>query len=173
MTDENTKECPFCGETIKKNATVCRFCNKDLVASQQAQEEAKEKVLFEGHPAVIYSVGQWVVGIITLGLGFIRYWLVSISTKYSITTQRIIIEKGILSKKKDIIEVFRVDDFETTHPFGMRMLGYGILSIKSSDRSIPSKDLLGLKNISDLYEQLRECNLRERKRRGITTFAHS
>lgn len=25
-----TKECPFCAETIKSNAKICRFCNKDL-----------------------------------------------------------------------------------------------------------------------------------------------
>ena len=26
----DVKECPFCAETIKSNAVVCRFCNRDL-----------------------------------------------------------------------------------------------------------------------------------------------
>jgi hypothetical protein len=27
---EETKTCPYCAETIKKDAVVCRFCNYDL-----------------------------------------------------------------------------------------------------------------------------------------------
>jgi len=30
--DNDTKECPFCAEIIKKNAKVCRFCNRDIIA---------------------------------------------------------------------------------------------------------------------------------------------
>lgn len=27
-----TRQCPFCAETIKRDAVVCRFCNRDLPA---------------------------------------------------------------------------------------------------------------------------------------------
>jgi PH (Pleckstrin Homology) domain-containing protein len=27
-----TRECPFCAETIKQAAKICRFCNRDLLA---------------------------------------------------------------------------------------------------------------------------------------------
>lgn len=30
---DNTRECPYCAETIKRNATVCRYCNRDIGAS--------------------------------------------------------------------------------------------------------------------------------------------
>ena len=30
----DTKECPFCAETIKRNAKFCRYCSKELVIDQ-------------------------------------------------------------------------------------------------------------------------------------------
>ena len=30
MSNEETKQCPYCAETIKKNARICRFCQMDL-----------------------------------------------------------------------------------------------------------------------------------------------
>lgn len=32
--DTDTKSCPFCAETIKKNAIFCKHCNKDLTNSK-------------------------------------------------------------------------------------------------------------------------------------------
>ncbi len=83
------------------------------------------------------------------------------------------IEKGILSKTKNSIEIFRIDDFDLIHPFGMRLLGYGALHVKSSDRNVSDLYIYGVKGIDELYDQLRECSLKERKRRHINVRANA
>src|SRR6187402_3358341 len=97
MTDES-KACPVCGETIKAVAIKCRFCNTDLSAYAATKDGETEKPLFTGHPVVF-----------TLGIAWLIYWLRSLSTTYEITTQRVMVERGLFSKLKENVELFRID----------------------------------------------------------------
>ena len=42
MSTEETKQCPYCAETIKKDAVICRFCRMDLTKGQPIRQDAKE-----------------------------------------------------------------------------------------------------------------------------------
>jgi uncharacterized membrane protein YdbT with pleckstrin-like domain len=89
---------------------------------------------------------------------------------YRITTQRIKLERGLLSKVQESLELFRIDHFELRKPLGSRLLGQSSLHIFSTDAELENFSIYGVPQLEALADELRECQLRERTRRSTTTF---
>lgn len=117
-----------------------------------------ERILFEGHPAVIGSVTRLLVSFFTLGIGAIWYWLRSINTKYLVTSQRIVIETGIFSRDIETLEIYQIDDIQLEKPLNQRIMGTGNIKLLTRDISAPKLFLERLPvDVRDLYEQMRPC----------------
>ncbi len=58
-------------------------------------------------------------------------------------------------------------------PLGMRLVGQCLLQLRSSDSGFPDVTISGIPNLESLADTMRECSLRERTRRRVTTFVQA
>jgi Bacterial PH domain len=147
----NVKTCIWCGEEIKAAAKICRFCNRSQVAG--------EETLFEGSPSILSNLGLFVADFLlcflVIGLFKLPYdYLRLKSMRYRITTRRIVIERGILSRRVDNTELYRVKDHAYHRTIGDFFTGCGTISLESSDVTDPHLRLRGLPNSRALYGKL-------------------
>ena len=127
-----------------------------------------ETVLFEGRPAVIAGIGALLLSILTLGLALLYFVLRAQGHYYKVTTRRVLHETGILSKRLEQVDTYRLKDFVVDRPFGQRLLGTGNLVLHTMDQTAPTVELLGLRtDVVALYERLRDAAESERLRRGV------
>ena len=137
-------------------------------AAPTATDTGPEEVLFEGRPAVLAGLGSLLLTIITLGIAAIVFWVRSLNKHYRITTQRVVIEHGVLSKRMEQIDLYRVTDYVVERPFGQRIMGTGNLVLEATDKTTPELRIERIKtDVMKLYERLRAATESEKRRRGV------
>ncbi len=126
-----------------------------------------ETVLFEGRPAAIAGVGALLISILTLGLGALYFFLRASGISYKVTTKRVLVERGVLSKRLEQVDAYRIRDYIVDRPFGQRLLGTGNLILLTMDKTTPSMELRNLRtDVVRLYEALRAAAEADRLQRG-------
>ena len=135
---------------------------------QAARIMASEQTIYEGEPAVLPGLGALFLTIITLGIAYLVFYFRRGGIKYRITTQRIVIDSGIFSKKMDQIDLYRVNDFQVERPFSQRVLGTGNIRIQTFDKLNPEVVMHGVKgDVVQLYEKIRAAAEAAKQARGV------
>jgi uncharacterized membrane protein YdbT with pleckstrin-like domain len=80
-------------------------------------------------------------------------WLVVRNIRYELTTERLRLREGVLNKKLDEIELYRVRDYRLEQPLLLRIFSLGNVIVRSTDTTNPvvvlrairdSENVLGL-----------------------------
>jgi uncharacterized membrane protein YdbT with pleckstrin-like domain len=131
-------------------------------------EAASEELLFDGSPAAVPGVGLLLLCILTLGLAWPFLWLRAKGKHYRVTTQRIVVETGLFSKKMEQVDLYRITDYVVERPFGQRLLGTGNVVLEAIDSTSPVLRLDALRtDVVALYEKLRAATEASKHRRGV------
>jgi uncharacterized membrane protein YdbT with pleckstrin-like domain len=132
-----------------------------------------EKIIFKGSPSQVTNFGYYLLCVLLsplFGLGIIMFlirFLKTRFTKYEITDERLIEKTGVLSRKTDETELYRVKDINLEEPFFLRMFGLSIILLITSDKSSPLIKLHGVKNGVSLSRELRTLVEARRDKKGV------
>ncbi|MFZ4764576.1 MAG: PH domain-containing protein [Roseimicrobium sp.] len=114
-----------------------------------------------------FTAGLSAAGVaVPLLMWVIRWWMTR-TTVYELTTQRLRRRSGILDRKLDELELFRVKDYTMEQPFLLRMLGLGNLTLVTSDATTPTVPIRAIANVEEVREMLRQAVQSERDRKRV------
>lgn len=132
--------------TIADNVLVTMDALLDEIPQPQAEpeeDEQGEKILWRGRP------------------------FLSLVETYTLTSERIKIVRGLVSRDVENFELIRVQDIDLKQNVGERMLGIGDIAIRGQDASRPVIMLRNVSKPEEIYEILRRAWLESRKRHGL------
>jgi uncharacterized membrane protein YdbT with pleckstrin-like domain len=126
-----------------------------------------EEVYFEGRPALVPSAGVLLLVILTLGLWLLPRWWSTLGCHYRLTSRRVVVETGVLSKKLEQVDLYRINDYTVERPFSERLMGTGNLVLDTMDKTAPRLEIRRIKtDVVALYEKLRRAPEIDKSRRG-------
>lgn len=113
------------------------------------------------------TMGFSAIGLIVpLLMWMIRWWTTK-STSYELTTQRLKISSGMMNRKLDELELFRVKDYAMDQSLALRLVGLGNLTLITSDATSPTVAIRAIANVEDVREKLRTAVQSERDRKRV------
>jgi uncharacterized membrane protein YdbT with pleckstrin-like domain len=146
------------------------FMSEEIIASRSPSQLMNLKSYFLGFLVVViisvlYFLGRdkWTLPAWTLAFNLLPILVVVWKyfdlkcEKYELTNERLRIVTGILSRRTEEIELYRVKDFSLDEPFILRMFKLGNLHIEASDKSMPYVHIRCLPKAVEFKESLREC----------------
>jgi hypothetical protein len=91
----------------------------------------------------------------------------SLVEKYVLTSERVKLVRGMLSRDIENFELIRIQDIDLKQNVSERVLGIGDITIRGADASANEIVLRNVKDPEMVYETLRRAWLEARKRHGL------
>lgn len=137
----------------------------------------EERTIYQACPSQVGNLGPFVLAAFTVGLittvavltnqdllfillifpvsyAFWK-WLQTKNNRLTLTTQRLIINEGILNRHTVETELYRVRDTAVTEPFWQRMFGLGNIQVFTTDENAPTHVFAGFHKPHWVKDQIR------------------
>ena len=158
------KFCPECGTKVE-GMKFCPECGYKLDSAAIATPQETPHTSNTNEERTLLEFSTYMFGLEGQKKGF-----VNIPTyNYTLTTERLLIEKqGVISKKRDEIELYKVKDIAVKQTLKDKMMKVGDIEIISSDETTPTITLKRIKDPYDVKEHIRRAVINAKKEIGVT-----
>lgn len=120
--------------------------------------------------ARVTSSGKSLLILIPLALSTIYFAALHLyrrSIRFRVTTSNIEVERGMLTKRIEVVELWRCRDVRYKQKLVDRMLGIAHIEIFSADATTPVIEMIGLPASRKLFEQLRDSIEIQRQSKNV------
>lgn len=107
------------------------------------------------------------LALLLVGLSMILVYLQTAFTEIIIDTERITCRQGILNRRVSSIELFRIQDVTSVHPWWQRLFGIGAVVVMTSDSNNPVWRLPGMQHAEQLRDELNRAAIALRDLKGV------
>ena len=133
--------------------------------------DTPEQTLWQGSPSAALDFWLNLSCLLVLPIPWALWrWWHRRSHRIEITTERVRVTQGILTKRTDELELYRVRDLTFVQPFILGLCGRGNLQLNTDDVTTPVVVLPCIPSEQSLRDQLRKAveACRDRKRTRVS-----
>ncbi len=161
---DQTRSCPYCGETILAVARKCKHCGEFLDGSSSASSPSihmgtcQEMVLWMGSPSHYYYLPAYIIGgllIVAFGLGLIVIvWalLDRYSKVFTLTNRRVMSKSGILARTTIEVTMKDIRGIYLKMNVIERMFGLGTVEVGSAATGGVEVSFIGIPKAENVKE---------------------
>lgn len=121
---------------------------------------AEETLVWRGNPSHVVFLKTYVLCflfcwlIVPLFVAAWRYLIIR-TTVYEITTERLRVRRGVLSRTTEDMELYRIKDYSVEQPILYRLFKVGNVLLVTSDKSHPLVTIIAVSEPTVLIDRLR------------------
>ncbi|MBA2479455.1 MAG: PH domain-containing protein [Planctomycetes bacterium] len=94
-------------------------------------------------------------------------WIASRLVRYDLMADRLMISQGLILRRMDNLELYRVRDVHLELPLISRILGVGDIVLDTVDHTTPQVRLRGVRDPVKAFNRIREATEASRRKAGI------
>lgn len=133
----------------------------------------EETTIWEGGPSLAAYAGSIALGLVLLplfGAGLQVWFGAGIAWKsaaYKLTSQRLFVRRGLVSRTVQELELYRVTDVAFSQGLLARLFGIGTVSVVANDPTTPRLAMPGVASPESVKETIRTAYRRARRAEGV------